>query len=154
MSPRLFYIESKYYQIKERFIFFLNATSLRLDNFMSCALFQKWQTTPFKMFQKYRGFPISCLATSRKIELHKFEGSTERKGKSCKWGFKNCTAQSYIRHKDFRSFIMLRVPYLKSEMGWTGELWQKTNILNWQNKKLHFFEWGKIQNFWIFWEFF
>ena len=24
-------------------------------------------------------------------------------------------------------------PPLDSEMGWTGELWSKTNLLNWQN---------------------
>ena len=47
-----------------------------------------------------------------------------------------------LRHRDFRpspsgllhpDFVMLRLPPLKSEMGWTGELWSKTNHLNWQN---------------------
>ena len=30
-------------------------------------------------------------------------------------------------------FLTLRVPPLDSETWWTGELWPKTNILNWQN---------------------
>ena len=29
--------------------------------------------------------------------------------------------------------VMLTVPPLDSETGWTGELWSKTNILKWQN---------------------
>ena len=29
--------------------------------------------------------------------------------------------------------VTLRVPPLDSETGWTGELWSKTNLLNWQN---------------------
>ena len=29
--------------------------------------------------------------------------------------------------------VALRVPPLDSETGWTGELWLKTNLLNWQN---------------------
>ena len=45
--------------------------------------------------------------------------------------------QSYIRHGDFRtpspSFVTLVLPPLDSEAGWTGELWSKTNLLNWQN---------------------
>ena len=31
------------------------------------------------------------------------------------------------------SFVTLRGPPLDSETGWTGELWSKTNLLNWQN---------------------
>ena len=31
------------------------------------------------------------------------------------------------------SSVTLRVPPLDSEMGWTGELWSKTNLLNWEN---------------------
>ena len=30
-------------------------------------------------------------------------------------------------------FVILRVPPLDSETEWTGELWSKTNILDWQN---------------------
>ena len=49
---------------------------------------------------------------------------------------------SKIRHKDYlclsvcpsvRPSVTLRVPPLKSETGWTGELWSKTNLLNCQN---------------------
>ena len=29
--------------------------------------------------------------------------------------------------------VTLRGPPLDSETGWTGELWSKTNLLNWQN---------------------
>ena len=46
------------------------------------------------------------------------------------------TQSSKIRHKDFRpsdSSVTLRGPPLDSETGWTGELWSKTNLLNWQN---------------------
>ena len=48
--------------------------------------------------------------------------------------------KSYIRHENFRPLsvhpdfsVTLRVPPLNSETGWTGELWSKTNLLNWQN---------------------
>ena len=47
--------------------------------------------------------------------------------------------ESNIRHKDFRTSssvlpcVTLRPPPLDSETGWTGELWSKTNLLNWQN---------------------
>ena len=52
---------------------------------------------------------------------------------------KGCTTQrlldlSYIRHKDFCSFVRpdfsvtLVLPPLDSEMGWTGELWSKTKF--------------------------
>ena len=37
---------------------------------------------------------------------------------------------SVLRPSDF---VSLRVPPLQSETGWTGELWLKTNLLNWQN---------------------
>ena len=30
-------------------------------------------------------------------------------------------------------YVTLRGPPLDSEMGWTRELWSKTNLLNWQN---------------------
>ena len=30
------------------------------------------------------------------------------------------------------SSVTLRVPPLDSEMGWTGKLWLKTDLLNWQ----------------------
>ena len=30
-------------------------------------------------------------------------------------------------------YVTLRGPLLDSETGWTGELWSKTNLLNWQN---------------------
>ena len=47
---------------------------------------------------------------------------------------------SYIGHKDFRPPSVLCPsrsgdPPLDSETGWTGEIWLKTNLLNWQNKK-------------------
>ena len=48
---------------------------------------------------------------------------------------------SYSRHEDFcppPSSILLRNaggPPLDSEMGWTGKLWSKTNLLKWQNKE-------------------
>ena len=32
-----------------------------------------------------------------------------------------------------RFCVTLRGPPLDSETGWTGELWSKTNLLNWQN---------------------
>ena len=44
--------------------------------------------------------------------------------------------ESYIRHEDFlrsSSSVTLVLPPLKSETGRTGELWSKTNLLNWQN---------------------
>ena len=46
--------------------------------------------------------------------------------------------ESNIRHKDFRPSVRppsvtLTVPPLDSETGWTGELWSKTNLLQWQN---------------------
>ena len=44
---------------------------------------------------------------------------------------------SYIRHEDLRlsvrPSVTLVLPPLDSEMGWTGELWSKTNIHKWQN---------------------
>ena len=48
------------------------------------------------------------------------------------------SSSSIIRHKGFfrlfvHSSVTLRVPPLKSQTGWTGELWSKTNLLNWQN---------------------
>ena len=51
--------------------------------------------------------------------------------------------------------VTLTVPPLDSETGWTGELWSKTNILNWQNSDnsiLLFFFAKKflLQNFQIF----
>ena len=36
-------------------------------------------------------------------------------------------------------YVTLRVTPLDSETGWTGELWSKTNCLNWQNKEITFF---------------
>ena len=46
-------------------------------------------------------------------------------------------ASSNIRDKEFRPslFIMLRVPHLESETGWTGELWSKNNLLKYQNSE-------------------
>ena len=45
--------------------------------------------------------------------------------------------KSYIRHEDFRLFGLCHAHGtpnpLDSETGWTGELWSKTNLLNWQN---------------------
>ena len=35
--------------------------------------------------------------------------------------------------------VTLRPRPLKSETGWTGELWLQTNLLNWQNKRISFF---------------
>ena len=35
--------------------------------------------------------------------------------------------------------VTLRVPPLDSEMGWTGELWSKTYLLNWQKEDNRFF---------------
>ena len=32
--------------------------------------------------------------------------------------------------------VTLRLPPLDSETGWTGELWSKTNLLKWKNKKI------------------
>ena len=68
--------------------------------------------------------------------------------------------EPYIKHKDFRflsvlqpsvlhpsvlhPFITLRVPPLKSETGWTGELWSKTYLLNWQNEENSIFFSKKI----------
>ena len=73
--------------------------------------------------------------------------------------------------------VTLRVPPLDSDMGWTGELWSKTNYLNWQNKEnkikigkkrisskfsdfsktvifLGFFKiFRLLDNFWHFWNF-
>ena len=53
---------------------------------------------------------------------------------------------SYIRKEKYRPattpaaaaaaapmYVTLRGPNLNSEMGWTRELWSKTNLLNWQN---------------------
>ena len=52
---------------------------------------------------------------------------------------------SYIRKEKYRPattpaaaaaapmYVTFRGPLLYSEMGWTGELWSKTNLLNWQN---------------------
>ena len=37
------------------------------------------------------------------------------------------------RISGLRPCVTLRVPPLDSETGWTGELWSKTNLLNWQN---------------------
>ena len=41
-----------------------------------------------------------------------------------------------MRHEDFLcsdfSVTLVLTP-LNSETGWTGELWSKTNLLNWQN---------------------
>ena len=57
-----------------------------------------------------------------------------------------CT--SNIRHTNFRLFFVcspvcscvpLGVPPLDSETGQTGELWSKTNHLNWQNQEYSFF---------------
>ena len=31
------------------------------------------------------------------------------------------------------TYVTLRLPPQDSEMGWTGELWSKTNLLDWQN---------------------
>ena len=48
---------------------------------------------------------------------------------------------SYIRHEDFRPSVpetlsmTLVLPPLKSETGWTWELWSKANLLNWQNQE-------------------
>ena len=44
-------------------------------------------------------------------------------------------------HEDFRPplSVTLRPLPLDSEMGWTGEGWSKTNLLNWQNKEDSFF---------------
>ena len=56
--------------------------------------------------------------------------------------------KSYIRHEDFRPFGLCPWrsgdPSLGSEMGWTGELWSKTNLLNWQNKEKSIFFGQKI----------
>ena len=42
------------------------------------------------------------------------------------------TRISFVR-SSVRSSVTLRGPPLDSETGWTGELWSKTNLLNWQN---------------------
>ena len=47
---------------------------------------------------------------------------------------KGFTTLSNIRQEDFRASVTLVLPPLNSETGWTGELWSKTNLLNWQNK--------------------
>ena len=51
--------------------------------------------------------------------------------------------------------LMLRLPHLDSETGWTGELWSKTNVLKKQNyeDRIFFFFFKKkyFQNFQIFW---
>ena len=54
--------------------------------------------------------------------------------KSCLFENKKAIS-SNIRHKDFltSSSVTDRLPPLDCEMGWTGELWSKTNLLNWQN---------------------
>ena len=58
-----------------------------------------------------------------------------RKGKRRKIQSRKKKNKSYIRHEDFRpSSVTLVQPPLKSETGWTGELWWKTNLLNWQDE--------------------
>ena len=50
--------------------------------------------------------------------------------------------KSYIRHENFCSSVRPSRsgdPVLDSETGWTGELWSKTNLLNWQNYSIVFF---------------
>ena len=49
-------------------------------------------------------------------------------------------SESYIRKEKYRPattpppvYVTLRVPLLDPETGLTGELWSKTNLLNWQN---------------------
>ena len=66
--------------------------------------------------------------SSRIPEKKKISPSTLRRNLQRRKGV------SYFRHKDFfHPSITLILPPLISEMGWTGELWSKTNLLNWQN---------------------
>ena len=72
----------------------------------------------------------SWVGPSRQGSHSQSKSNTQRAGMPC-------LPQSYIRHKDIcpsPSFsVTLRTPPLKSETGWTGEHWSKTNLLNWQN---------------------
>ena len=57
-------------------------------------------------------------------------------------------------------YVMLRLPPLDSKTRWTGELWSKNNLLNWQKKRIALFSvklFLKLNWFWkrvIFWYFF
>ena len=49
----------------------------------------------------------------------------------------------------------MRLPPLDSETGWTGELWSKTNLINWQNQgNSIFFSSTIFDHFWQFLKFF
>ena len=45
-----------------------------------------------------------------------------------------CSVRPSVR-PSFSSSVTLILPPLIFEMGWTGELWSKTNLLKWQNKE-------------------
>ena len=51
----------------------------------------------------------------------------------------------YLSVRTSLSFsVTLTVTHLDSKMGWTGELWSKTNLFNWQNYVNSFFSAVKI----------
>ena len=94
----------------------------------------KWNVTKNGMSLKmecHSKWNVTQNRMSLKMEYHS-KWNVMKNGLSLKM-------KSYIRHEDFRSsFVCLsvrqvRTTPLDSETGWTGELWLKTNLLNWQN---------------------